>query len=405
MRRAWLICVVALLATGLARAVEPQPPALGVGDSAFWTGQLGTVYQIDIQQEGWRLRVGIDHATVGDVFTVTLTDPLGASSSFTPGSGLYSAEQLRLAPAQGLWTVRVEADGVRDPRFRMRAKLEAAPAEPTGEPEPLLPNLQALPPYDMGFVTPISNGLQGGAPMGAQLPGGRLNCHAEEVVEEAAVRCLRMTFGVRNTGDGPMQLHYPGGAPLDRVLFQRVRWTDGSYIDREAGRAVWHKTHAHYHHDQAIGMQLLAADIETRTLTPAGAEHRKGFAHRDELLREWWRFYPTWPSYGFGLAAGWGDFYEWDRPGNYIDFGTNGDGHYVIRMTADPVGGILESNEDDNASYTFFRVTGEQVEVLETGRGADPWDPCKIVMPVGAEPDDGPPDPGARPESCSPDTI
>lgn len=384
-------------------ADEPQTFALSPGEPAFWTGDLGMIYGLDVG-EGWRLRVGIDHATVGDVFTATLTDPSGASSSFTPGSGLYSAEDIVSLPAPGMWTLRVEAPGARDPRFRLRALLEQLPAEHEGDPVQVLPNLQALPPYQLAFVTPISNGLLGGAPMGEQLPGGRVTCHPEEVIEEGAVRCLRMTFGVRNTGDGPMQLHYPGGAPLDRVLFQRIRITDGSFVDREAGRAVYHKTHAHYHHDQAVGLQLFAVDADGE-LVAAGAEHRKGFAHRDELLREWWRFYPRWPSFGFGLAAGWGDYYEWDRPGNYIDFGFNGDGDYVLRMSADPVGGILESNEQDNASYTYFRVAGEDVEVLETGRGRDPWDPCKIVMPIGAEPDGGPPDLAARPSWCPPDTI
>ena len=67
-------------------------------------------------------------------------------------------------------------------------------------------------------------------------------------------------------------------------------------------------------------------DRETGKLEPAGPERTKGFAHRMELLREWDRFYPTTSPNGIGLGPGWADIYEWDRPGNYIDFGLNPDG-------------------------------------------------------------------------------
>lgn len=137
-------------------------------------------------------------------------------------------------------------------------------------------------------------------------------------------------------------------------------------------------------------------------LEPASTRRRKGFAHRDELLREWRRFYPTWRRFGFGLLAGWSDIYEWDRPGNYVDFGTNDDGFYVIRMWADPGDGIREANERDNAGYTYLKVTGSDVELIEAGRGKHPWDPCKIVVGFGGHPD---PARDPRPASCPPDTT
>ena len=133
-----------------------------------------------------------------------------------------------------------------------------------------------------------------------------------------------------------------------------------------------------------------------------GAKRSKGFAHRNELLREWNRFYPTMNVRGFGLRPGWADIYEWDRPGNYIDFGVNGDGHYVVRMWADPVDGVVEINERDNVGYTYLKVAGETVELLEAGRGRDPWDPCKIVVGFGGFPD---PKPSPRPARCAPDTT
>lgn len=36
--------------------------------------------------------------------------------------------------------------------------------------------------------------------------------------------------------------------------------------------------------------------------------------------------------------------------------------------------------EDDNFSYTYIRITGSAIEILERGYGADPWDPNKTVV-------------------------
>jgi hypothetical protein len=250
---------------------------------------------------------------------------------------------------------------------------------------------------------PVTNGSTDGSPQGVDNGGGE-SCHPEEHAEDGAVRCLRFAFGVRNTGLGPMHLRVgPGETGANRDLFQIVYRADRSSYERDAGVAKYHKTHAHYHHDGAIGLRLFrVADQRTGTLEPAGAKRTKGFAHREELLRDWDRFYPTWSQSGFGLRPGWSDIYEWDRPGNYIDFGLNGDGRYVIRMWADPVRGILESNEKDNLGYTYLEVAGSDVEVLEVGRGKDPWDPCKIVMGPGGYPD---PPRKTRPRHCPPDST
>jgi hypothetical protein len=130
--------------------------------------------------------------------------------------------------------------------------------------------------------------------------------------------------------------------------------------------------------------------------------HLKGFAHRDELLRDWKTFYPTWGKQGFGLLPGWADYYEWDRPGNYIDFGMNGDGLYVVRITADPQGFIQETDPTDNVAYSLIWVRGDAIDHVESGLGSDPWDPCRVPLPLGPYWEDSfdPPDP--RPEECPP---
>jgi hypothetical protein len=409
------------LAAPAAGADRPGAVALTPGEAAFWsgppaggsacTGDEGPCweYALDVAPGGWRLRIAIDRPSLVGKLTVDVVGPGGGSASFEADVGLYSAESF-VSPRVGRWRLRVTPADVSDPRFRMRAKLERAPAAVTGK-TPVPPNLQAAPPYLFSFQLPVTNGTSD-PPAGLSLPGGRASCHPEEVAEERALRCLRMAFGVRNTGQGPMDLEFddPGEPHPDRPLFQRVTYSDGTSATRAAGLATYHETHRHYHQKDAVAVALLAvADPRRGRPTPAGAEHRKGFHHRNELLREWSHFYPVWPARGgegsIALAAGWGDYYEWDRPGNYVDFGINPDGYYVVRLTADPAKAVLESNEQDNVSYSLIRVTGDRIELLESGRGADPWDRCKIVVPFGPEPNPPPGDRGARPADCPPDTV
>lgn len=391
-------------------AAQRERFSLGADEAAFWNGphvesSRGSdswTYQLEVTEPGYRLRIGIDHPEIGDVYSVTVTDPNGGRKSFSSGQGLYSAEHMELDPALGTWEITVRTDSVTDSAFRMRAKLEAGPPSLGTKSGAVPPNLQVLPPHEASFLTPLTNGGAGGDPMGADLMGAE-SCHPEERVEDRALRCLRFAFGIRNTGLGPLQLHYRGPIVQDQKLIQRVRRADDTWFDRSAGIARYHKTHGHFHHHNAVALRLYrVTDRKKGSLEAASDKHFKGFAHRSELLREWDQFYPTWSDFGFGLEAGWADIYEWDRPGNYIDFGLNGDGYYLIRMWADPVKGVLESNEQDNVGYTYLKVAGREVELLEAGRGNDPWDPCRIEVGFGGHPD---PPRESRPRDCPPDTT
>jgi hypothetical protein len=361
-------------------------------------------YRLEVTDRASRLRVGLDKPEIGDVFRARVYAPGGTQAgSFGVSLDLYSAEASFDSPRLGEWRIVVEAQTATDTSFRVRAKLEKRPPSVGRGKDLVLPNLQILPPHDASFFLPVSNGAGGGEPIYADA-AGLVSCHPEEYVEDRAVRCLRFAYGIRNTGDGPMDLHHSGSvAEFDRPLFQTVHRADGSTFDRRAGRAIYHKTHAHHHHSEAAGLQLFKVTNRKKgVLEAASAKRTKGFAHRNELLREWDRFYPTPTMRGFGLLPGWADIYEWDRPGNYIDFGLNGDGFYVVRMKADPVDGILESNDRDNFGYTYLRVKGSEVKLLEAGRGKDPWDRCKIEVGFGGHPD---PKQGPRPRGCPPDTT
>jgi hypothetical protein len=413
--------VVALAVVGLllsaAGAVATTKPlyVLPAGKALFFAGPVvesssGTscdeskcfTYEFSVTGSGKRLRVGLDKPEIGDVFSAQVTDPEGDTRTLTVQADLYSGETFFEAPPRGIWKIVVRAEEVTASAFRVRVKLEGRPPSLGVKKGPVLPNLQILPPHDASFLYPVTNGASAGMSVGAETLG-TASCHPEEYAEDGAVRCLRFAYGVRNTGLGPMELFTGAGNQLERELFQRIYLAEGGAIERRAGVAKYHKTHAHFHHDAAIGLQLFKVeDRSTGKLSEASAKRTKGFAHRNELLRDWEHFYPTGTLNGFGLLPGWADIYEWDRPGNYIDFGLNSDGYYVVRMWADPVKGVKESNEVDNTGYTYLQVTGSEVKLIEAGRGKDPWDPCKIEVGFGGHPD---PKRAPRPKSCPPDTA
>jgi hypothetical protein len=64
----------------------------------------------------------------------------------------------------------------------------------------------------------------------------------------------------------------------------------------------------------------------------------------------------------------------------YVDFGTQPDGIYVVRITIDKPNDILESDETNNSAYALVRVVGDQAIELERGQGLSPFDPTKVVF-------------------------
>ena len=411
MRRLSVLLLIALVPFQAALAAGRDGISVSPGQAVFWDGPFiesasgeSWTYEVKVEAPAYRLRIGFDHPDVEDHFQVQVSTPNGSVDEIlNPGAGLYSAEYVGLDPQVGTWTVKVTASEVGQSSFRLRARLETREPSLGTKDGPVLPNLQVLPPHEATFLMPVTNGSTADRSIGVDI-AGRESCHPEEHAEDQAVRCLRFAFGIRNTGLGPLELYARDGNQVeDSTLIQRIHRADETWYEREIGIARYHKTHVHNHHHDAVALQLYAVtDRKTGAMEPSGDKHFKGFAHRDELLREWDHFYPIWSKAGFGLLPGWADIYEWDRPGNYIDFGLNGDGYYLLRMWADPRKGAFESNEKDNVGYTYFKVAGSEVTLLEAGRGTDPWDRCKIEVGFGGRPD---PRGQSRPGDCPPDTT
>ena len=379
-------------------------------------------YPLRLAKGGARLRVAIDTPSREDSFQFQLIDPAGGVAASQSNSNQFNEEAFVSTPAAGRWTVRVVPKGAKLAFFRMRAKLEAAVPKPPRGTVALLPNLKAVPPYEFGFIAP-ANPLNGVYPPDTVNPpldaGGvhPLSCTADEMAPPeaggfAARRCLRLTSGPINTGRGPYDMRFtlvddlgtgegqvdPGVSTIARgPMFQVVHYSDGSSKRRAAGTYSFHTTHAHFHDDGVLTYELFSANPARRTLVRAGDGSKSGFCPADQLFGEWWDFRQQPSGYfgegdspggncfsasdGFlGLTVGWGDVYRWQRPGQYVEFGENPDGLYVVRSTVDRGDDVLETSESDNSAYALIRVVGERVDLLERGQGSSPYDRRKKVF-------------------------
>ncbi|MBW3664353.1 MAG: hypothetical protein KY469_14735 [Actinobacteria bacterium] len=341
-------------------------------------------YAFDVVAGGEELRVAFDQPSLRDKFGMAVYDPNGdlvALRGSPPGEVRVSD------PVEGRWVVRLEAFDVRDSAFRMRAALDPEAAAPgkgghghgrdrSGRgPAELLPNLQVVPPYEVGFAA----------------------CQPTEVVDYDAQRCLRFSAGPANVGDGPLDLFIAEDGELAGQMYQRVHRDDGGHDVHEAGDFEWHPQHVHYHHGALQSLELYrVTDPRRGGLELAGVGPKLGFCLAPYHIAEWDSFAqdPPYSVYGeeactsfdppvatqMALARGWVDIYQWWVEGNFVEFGDNPDGLYLIRAQSDPDGDVLETDDGDNTAYTYIRVTGEEIEVLERGIGDSPWDRRKTLV-------------------------
>ncbi|HVE74928.1 MAG TPA: hypothetical protein VNA30_07590 [Mycobacteriales bacterium] len=393
LKRRWrvllLVPVLTLLAVPAATSAERTAARLTTGSSAFWTsaqkldqrisvpcGSNCQDFALELAGPGARLRVAADGDGTSSPTLLIFDD---RQQQVAKASGIFSVEVLVPDPKPGRYVVRVEYSRASTP-FRLRARLErTVPAAPTGK-TPLLPNLRLVPPYEFT--------------MDATAAGQDLGCNAYERAEYGARRCLRFSLGPANAGRGPLILEFPAmsGFVTAAPVVQIVENADGSVTRRQAGSSLYHKTHAHHHHNGFGSLELYrVTDTRRGTLVPAGTGPKQGFCMLDFMIADWRSFAndpagkqkqgcdlvngPT--ATKIALGTGWADIYYYALDGNYVEFGSNPDGNYVVRSVADAQGDVLESDESDNAGYAYVEVRANQVRVLERGHGNGPWDPRK----------------------------
>ena len=394
-----------------------------VADETSCTPTTCPTWPLEIEGPGTELRVGIDTPSREDGFQVRVIDPQGTTRGTATASNQFDDEAFVDNPTPGTWTVRVLPKGATEAPLRLRAGLDEGRPTPRAEGTALLPNLKAVPPMELGFIAPANplNGLYPPDDVNPPLDVAGvhpISCAPDESAPtelggQGARKCLRLTTGPINVGEGPFDMRFDlitdtaeqetEAHTLRGPMRQAVHLAGGGVTERAAGNYSFHTTHGHFHTEQILTYELYAvADATAGGLTKTGAGTKSGFCPADQLFGDFLVFEQAVPgAFGegdtaaggcsspdggsLGLTPGWGDVYRWQRPGQYVEFDGQPDGLYVIRATVDQTNLIVESNDDDNTAYALARITGEEIELVERGQGTDPWDPRKVVF-CGAGP-------------------
>ncbi len=403
--------------------VEPQDlGSLAVGgrvDGPVETlpgpGPAELAYAFEVTDAGGRLRATLDLSNRDDCLTLELLDPSGTPAQ--PGRGDYpvvcphgdrSGQVFGIdlgvtAAVAGTWTARVHAEDVRDLRLRFRATLD--PGTTTLAPgQALAPNLIPWLPWEFGFAAP-SNSAPGTAHDRDNGPGDpTVSCHADE--EPEATQCLRFSAGVYNVGDGPLSVVFQDDAAIQHVYLADATPLDhtdneraGAYDDHLAGRGEWHPFHQHRHVSEFVQYELFTLPGGDAEPVRIGDGGKHGYCTFSQQIQDWastaqdpqHASFPDGPfcDAAMTLERGWGDLYRWQRPGQYLAYdavmdpdGSMTAGRYLVRMTVDPAGSIVETNEIDNVGYVVIDVVDgggpgqDTVVVCEAGSGPGPGGPA-----------------------------
>lgn len=427
------IVAILTLATALvipagARAADPPlVAALHAGEAAFWEGgyvgsspthslptpsnaqldRCATIdpcfrYSLELLETGTTLRVGFETQARDDGFEIFVRKPDGTLGARVSNNNQYNVEAFVQAPPAGLYEITVAPYSADWAPFRMRAKLESEPYQPRPNADGLLlPDLRVTRLWEFGFIAPANpgNGLFPPDDVNPPLDVAGvhpLSCGADEMTEDGVDRCLRFSFGLANVGDGTFDVRYRSDRTGARTAnVQCVQRGDGPPLARDAGFTSFHQTHGHYHFADIVFHKIYrVTDRSSGAMVVAGNGQKLGYSPADQSFPEWTRFVQAaagssgsagnCAGTGFdsrlGLSRGWGDAYRYQRPGNFVEFGDNGDGYFVVTTTADPTNVVLEANEANNTSYAYVRIEGDHVDVIESGVGASPWDPNKTLF-------------------------
>jgi hypothetical protein len=281
----------------------------------------------------------------------------------------------------------------------------------------LLPDIAPDPPWHLTFAQPLPQVLTEGGNVTAlgglhnpvaQLAGEPVYaCLPEETIEQGAHHCLRFSSGVAGIGRGEFEVYGSADTPVavnGGPLYQVIQRSDGSNYSRPAGQFIFHHVHLHYHVLDLAEFPLYRVAPD-HTLVPVGHGLKEGFCLGNLKIYDWSSFtqdeidpnsidncqpspHPnaetnlpdgTWRFYE-GVSTGWEDVYTWATSGQFVDFNTNPDGYYLLQMIVNPHHVFLESNYGNNVAYTYFRVMGTDITVIERGRGSSPWDPNKSAL-------------------------
>ena len=202
----------------------------------------------------------------------------------------------------------------------------------TATSQELLPNLRALPAFDIYIATNADTGAQE----------------------------IRFSASSWNAGAGTFEIVAGATGQAGQDVWQRVYTSDGSFNDYLAGTFVWHPQHNHFHFQ----------DYARYTLNPINAP---GKSKREAFKTSFCimdtekvdgrlpgaakkAVYTTCTAQKQGMSVGWADTYRSTLAGQSIDLTGFDDGLYELTIDFDPFGRIKESNDNDNGACVLLQL-------------------------------------------------
>ena len=191
-------------------------------------------------------------------------------------------------------------------------------------------------------------------------------------------RSLRFDGTLANVGVGPLEVVPDEEVPcpsgqrhVSQAIYQDAD-ADGLFdatVDRTktfraAGCLLFHPEHTHWHLDASASYVLAATDGFVVV-----AQNKVSFCLRDNKRVPGAATAAAKATYGKcardrlqGISIGWADVYKSDLAGQELKLPrTMSDGVYCLRVKADPLDLLVETNEGDNGSVSAIRIDGPNV--------------------------------------------
>ncbi|MGH7288854.1 MAG: lysyl oxidase family protein [Myxococcota bacterium] len=175
---------------------------------------------------------------------------------------------------------------------------------------------------------------------------------------------LRLAAATPNVGRAPLEVYgvLPPNPDGTQDVYQRVFRDDGSSWDRLAGRFVFHDDHDHVHFEDWAVYRLrenlggtpgavltegnktsfCLLDSSPYDLGLPGAPASRVFSRCDGTVQ--------------GISVGWEDVYRKTLPGQSISLCGITNGSYWLEAEVDPLDGILEADETNNADAALVSI-------------------------------------------------
>jgi hypothetical protein len=177
----------------------------------------------------------------------------------------------------------------------------------------------------------------------------------------AGTTTLRFATTSWNSGTGPLQLEAGAvdtGSGKQQV-YQRLFADDGSSVLHLAGWFEYHPAHQHFHFDDYAlytlqpvnapgGYQLTGSKTTFCVMDTTKVSNLPGSPGS--------AVYSTCGSTIQGMSVGWGDTYGAHLAGQELDFTSNADGIYQLKIEIDPKDLLIESDNTDNASCVLIDI-------------------------------------------------